>query len=1258
MLPTLGPPRNPHWTTDDIGVLLHRTLAEWQPLDFATPLEEAMPYYYVNMVQAVIGAFAGAFFLYVAIGSRWYRSNPANLLTLLLWYLLSVAAVPWPTVLTPRGRSFNSFCYAVLIFVTKAAFVARREWAFAHCIFDGSTHTFMLTSNLFLMLFTSLERFMAIILLVKVKLNLVWFAGAIGWSMSALSTALHWIAGPTPVISNSGLYCAPGFGRAGYMFIVTVIDQCLILLNVVVIIAVYAGIIVQLRTNFRRAKSNRSKQLGVGLVSTDHGGGSGGGGAGSRPPAPTGIRKSSTVVSHLASFRDLFRSTISRSVVGLSTSEVASDSESASGSGAAHSGSGAGTPAAMPHASSAGDASPRPNRRVGDVPPPAAQQAELLSLPGGPGPESAPASAATSRAQLPNGSASALVLGPRLAVSKKPARRKDELRLLRAEALLLRRGVLVFAAFSLTWVFFVVHLFHALDSNTRVPSWLDQAMVFCICAGTTIDPLVILYMDRNFQREAAKVLKRVAPWLPMSTGAGTGALVGVLSGAMFLHVAIASRWYKSNPANLLSSMLCFNSFCYAILLFVTKTAFIARRDWAFVHCLFDGSTHTFMLTSNLFLMLFTSLERFVAIILLVKVKLCFVWIAGAIGWSMSALSTALHWIAGPTPIISNSGLYCAPGFGNVGYMFYVSIVDQVLILLNVVVIIAVYAGIVLQLRINFLRAKAHRSKQLGAGLVSTEHSGGGSTGGPMPTGMRKSSTIASQLSNFHDLFRSTVSQSLGRTSTIEVTSNSESASGSGSGAAEFLSLARTTGDVGTLGYNLAPVSTATSRVQLAGSVSASLSVAVLNSSTKPAIATGSRKTPRRKDELRLLRAKALLLRRGAAVFAAFLLTWVFFVVHLFHALESGMRVLSWLDQAFVVCINASTTIDPLVILYMDRNFQREAAKVLSRIAPKKRAGHTAMSIKEIVKNVPEIPPPPADSDEDADDDAAGSDGNAAVTPTNPLPPVTIAKPSKRKASGSKASSGKASGGKATFCSASTNFLLDHFCNLADDGVLGDSNTLKAQHRVSIAQALSDEFNMQFTAEQVKNRVTYLRTCFRAVKRLLSYSGNGCTWNEGECTVDVPEEFWNDLSAELKEELTAGCKPFPYYKKANMLWGSSTATGKYSHLEQDGKESGDVEGVDGQDDAAPASKRSRTSDSSSRRLSDSEFLMGIKEVFQSVATADSKPVLTAALEWVQDAYNDNEEYQIDVATRLTEDQALRVMAVSESKRKRVLEFFIQ
>ncbi|KAI9172855.1 AAA ATPase midasin [Blastocladiella emersonii ATCC 22665] len=159
-------------------------------------------------------------------------------------------------------------------------------------------------------------------------------------------------------------------------------------------------------------------------------------------------------------------------------------------------------------------------------------------------------------------------------------------------------------------------------------------------------------------------------------------------------------------------------------------------------------------------------------------------------------------------------------------------------------------------------------------------------------------------------------------------------------------------------------------------------------------------------------------------------------------------------------------------------------------------------------------------------------------------------------------------------------------------------------------------------------------------------------------VDAPSGHWTADPAIVRELLALSSIVLVTKLVLALDLRSPRAAPAYSHLEQDGKESGDVEGVDGQDDAAPASKRSRTSDSSSRRLSDSEFLMGIKEVFQSVATADSKPVLTAALEWVQDAYNDNEEYQIDVATRLTEDQALRVMAVSESKRKRILEIFIQ
>ncbi|KAI9159404.1 hypothetical protein H9P43_008744 [Blastocladiella emersonii ATCC 22665] len=200
-----------------------------------------------------------------------------------------------------------------------------------------------------------------------------------------------------------------------------------------------------------------------------------------------------------------------------------------------------------------------------------------------------------------------------------------------------------------------------------------------------------------------------------------------------------------------------------------------------------------------------------------------------------------------------------------------------------------------------------------------------------------------------------------------------------------------------------------------------------------------------------------------------------------------------------------------------------------------------------------------------------------------------------------------------------------------------------------------------TIERVRAAVCDLRPLIvrQTFKELLFTAEGDLAYLEGDrLEIKKLKKSLSNFESQAKEAAGRLAKYKSLIHEAVKKEDLSTTTGEYSHLEQDGKESGDVEGVDGQDDAAPASKRSRTSDSSSRRLSDSEFLMGIKEVFQSVATADSKPVLTAALEWVQDAYNDNEEYQIDVATRLTEDQALRVMAVSESKRKRILEIFIQ
>ncbi|KAI9188863.1 hypothetical protein H9P43_000285 [Blastocladiella emersonii ATCC 22665] len=212
-----------------------------------------------------------------------------------------------------------------------------------------------------------------------------------------------------------------------------------------------------------------------------------------------------------------------------------------------------------------------------------------------------------------------------------------------------------------------------------------------------------------------------------------------------------------------------------------------------------------------------------------------------------------------------------------------------------------------------------------------------------------------------------------------------------------------------------------------------------------------------------------------------------------------------------------------------------------------------------------------------------------------LPLPTIVKPNKRKAN--------LGAEKAVFDTASTNFLLEYIDGLARQNVLGNGNALKSQHQLAIAQALSPQ---------------------------------------------------------LQEQLEPGRKTFQFYKWSDKIWSKATATGKYSRLNAEGSNAEEVgkEVSEDKDDAAHASKRSRTSNSSSRRLSDSDFLMGIQKVFKSVLAAESKPVLAAAIEWAQGAYGNDEDFQIQVATRLTKDQALRIMAVAESMRKRVLELFIQ
>ncbi|KAI9183552.1 hypothetical protein H9P43_004470 [Blastocladiella emersonii ATCC 22665] len=402
--------RNPHWTTDSIGVLLGRTKAEWNPLEFATRIEDAVPLLYLNLVQAVIGTLTGGLFLFVAFKSRWFNANPANVLSTLL--------------------GISSFVYAATTLVTKAVLIADQQWSFTHCILDGSIHSFMLTSYLIVLFFASMERYMAIVVMKKMTIRFAWFAGGLSWAIGAANTAIHWAVAPNPVISNSGLYCCPGFDSSGYIFALSIVAINLIIINVVAIIVAYGGIIVTLRSNFRRLKSVRA-----------HNG-----------PAEKQVK--------LPRFRDMFRSSSSRGIPW-------TESEASSG----------------PH-SNGGSSDTSPTSTITAPPSP--------------------------RALLPAAAPSAVVPSPANSSKKKVATKdKDELALLRTEALLLRRGILTFAPFSMTWVFFIALLVHSTGTGTRVPSWMDQVLNFWMCAGTAFDPLIILAVDKQYRSKAARLL----PWL-------------------------------------------------------------------------------------------------------------------------------------------------------------------------------------------------------------------------------------------------------------------------------------------------------------------------------------------------------------------------------------------------------------------------------------------------------------------------------------------------------------------------------------------------------------------------------------------------------------------------------------------------------------------------------------------------------------------------------------------------------------------------
>ncbi|KAI9183351.1 hypothetical protein H9P43_004268 [Blastocladiella emersonii ATCC 22665] len=646
----------PYPTTDVAEILLRREW--WNPMDWRTPMSETVAFHLVNMFQVLCAMILNGFVVWVGFSSRLHRTNPANLLSILF--------------------CINNFVYGLCVFITKVFFLVNLRWDRIHCILDSSMNTFALSSSVFAMLTISMERYLSIKKLIKVPPRIIWSAALGAWGTGGLFAFIHWFFGPNPTISNSGLFCGPAFGVSGEMVVVTYIDLVIINFNLLTVVAVYAIIIKQLRTSFRKANLSRKNQPPTSAASgpsTQQHPSSWGQNPTSvgamivdptlksesalpepqQQQSPTERPAAKSVVIHIPGKDDRDRNrpavtvvngadvplpaspmddgpvprppplllepplplieepndaddesnasaeeadglspqqpTFRLSFVGVGT--VARErmmaqeppSRASRGSGDAVAGRGAhltlsrltatlgrqmrrisrvqipelgigvrteddydedGTSGGGGDTTDQGTSSVTQSNRTGDwvgshislnsesgqlARPPAAAAATRTGhtaspsspAPGATSPMSGlTAQGSTSTTALPlvqagtrsvtSGDGSRSSGPPLSSPSKRRRKQRSEMRLLRAEALLLRRGLLVFLSFSSTWIMFMIHLFHAWITGERIDANVDKVMTLVICGGVALDPLIIASQDRNFRRASITRLRSFGLW--------------------------------------------------------------------------------------------------------------------------------------------------------------------------------------------------------------------------------------------------------------------------------------------------------------------------------------------------------------------------------------------------------------------------------------------------------------------------------------------------------------------------------------------------------------------------------------------------------------------------------------------------------------------------------------------------------------------------------------------------------------------------
>ncbi|MCL7031768.1 hypothetical protein MKW94_008003 [Papaver nudicaule] len=132
-----------------------------------------------------------------------------------------------------------------------------------------------------------------------------------------------------------------------------------------------------------------------------------------------------------------------------------------------------------------------------------------------------------------------------------------------------------------------------------------------------------------------------------------------------------------------------------------------------------------------------------------------------------------------------------------------------------------------------------------------------------------------------------------------------------------------------------------------------------------------------------------------------------------------------------------------------------------------------------------------------------------------------------------------------------------------------------------------KFGLKYSLKAFKNKFTKLKERYKDHKKLVD-DNTGLGWDPILCTVDAPNEWWDDHVKSFPRDKAFRINGCPEYGKLAMIFGDTVATGNLRQTQDGGFSSTDNEDEDNQDGGTQVSGNNNVGADDMERNMDNQF----------------------------------------------------------------------